>query len=118
MKNLFNSMRNKIYYSMESIKNRYPCKLLKITVGQEEKPDITISFRAATKFDIRESKLKPLLDDGMLVEKFHPTDGVKLGFLSAGEIILNKAESIEDARKIFIDISQNMLNQKIEKEDL
>ena len=63
---------------------------------------------AATKINIRTTTIQDLLADSLLVEKFHPTDGVKLGFLACGEILLKKDISLEEARSQYSKIINNM----------
>jgi hypothetical protein len=68
-----------------------------------------VRFHAVSKLHVRDVEIDSLLNDQELIEKFHPTDGVKLGFLSAVEILKTQT-SIEDAEKLFQKITQQMFD--------
>lgn len=101
------NLKNRFYYSLESIKNRYPCKIIKIKNSENYNKKSSILFQAVTK--IRESTIFEILEDALLIEKFHPTDAVKLGSLSAGEILLKESRSIEEAQNKYQQILKGML---------
>lgn len=105
MYQLCERIKNTYYYAIESVRNRYPCKIIKVTFADEMTP-AKIKYMAASKINIRETTTNDILDDPLLVEKFHPTDGVKLGFLAFGEIILNQNNSIEYAKEHFNEIAK------------
>ena len=94
---------------MESIKNRYPCKIIAVTDAKVYDKIAKVKYQAATKINIRISPVKDILDDPLLVEKFHPTDGVKLGFLACGELLLKDCSSIDEAKEKFQKIIHQML---------
>jgi hypothetical protein len=112
MKKALNALKNKLYYSVESIRNRYPCKIIKIQNELAIKEKSLVSFQAVTKLNIQRLPLNELIEDAMLVEKFHPTDCIKLGFLSAGDILLKNTESLSEARKKYNSILQKMFHDK------
>ncbi len=39
----------------------------------------SVLYQAVTRINIRESSVTELLNDPLLIEKFHPTDGINLG---------------------------------------
>ena len=82
MKKIFSGLVNRYYYTLESIKNRHPCKIISVTNAKAYDKIAKVKYQAATKINIRTSSAKEILDDPLLIEKFHPTDGVKLGFLA------------------------------------
>ncbi len=108
MPNFISNIKDRFYYSLESIKNRYPCKIIKIkNVGSlRETPSVT--YRAVTKYNIRECSAKDIIDDPLLLEKFHPTDCIKLSFLAAGEILLKKTNSLDEAMDLYKKIISEM----------
>src|SRR3990167_10607087 len=106
MRKFLSGLVNRYHYSIESIKNRYPCKIIAVLdTGKTAK----IKYQAVTKINIRTSTAKDILNDPLLVEKFHPTDGVKLGFLACGEILLGDCVTIDEAREMFQKIIHKML---------
>ena len=109
MKNIFSGLINRYHYTVESIKNRYPCKIIAVSHGEGQDKPAKIKYQAATKINIRISTAKDILDDPLLVEKFHPTDGVKLGFLACGEILLKDCATVDEAKERFQKIIQQML---------
>lgn len=115
MAHLFKKLINRYHYSMESIKNRYPCKIIGVKNLSDFSKPTEIQFLAATKINVRTSTTQAILDDPLLVEKFHPTDGVKLGFLACGEILLKENSSIEEARRLYLLIINHMFQDITEK---
>lgn len=109
MKNIFSGLINRYYYTIESIKNRYPCKIIDVTDAASYDKIAKVKFQAATKINIRISTAEEILDDPLLVEKFHPTDGVKLGFLACGELLLKDCSTLEEAKEKFQKIINQML---------
>jgi hypothetical protein len=93
---------------MESIRNRYPCKIIGVANLNDFSKKTSITYQAATKINIRTSLTKDVLDDPLLVEKFHPTDCIRLSFLAFGELILSGELSIEEAKERYNKISQSM----------
>ncbi len=108
MAGLFKKLINRYHYSLESIKNRYPCKIIDVKNLDDFSALTEIKYLAATKINIRTATAQSILDDPLLVEKFHPTDGVKLGFLACGEILLKEDISLEEARKLYLVITNHM----------
>ena len=106
------NIKNHFYYALASIKNRYPCKIIKVKdAAQFDKPAV-ITYRAVTKYNLRKCNAEELLEDQVLIEKFHPTDGVKLGFLAAGEILLKqKNSSIKDIRNKYIKVLEGLFKE-------
>ncbi len=100
---------NRYYYAFESIKNRYPCRILRILDLEDLNKTTKIKYQAVTKINICTASIKDVLEDPMLVEKFHPTDAIKLGFLACGEVLLRDCKTIEEVRQRFKKISQEML---------
>ncbi len=109
MSKAFSKIINRYHYAIESIKNRYPCKIIAVSDVDKHDKCAKIKYQAVTKINIRTSTAKDILDDPLLVEKFHPTDGVKLGFLACGEILLKECTSIDEARMKFQTIINEML---------
>lgn len=110
MKNPFSALKNRFYYAAESIKNRYPCKIINVHNEIILHKKIIISYQAATKLNVRQISLEDLLDDPLLIEKFHPTDCVKLGFLSAAEILIKKQKTLEESFTKYQQISKKMFS--------
>lgn len=106
-----NNIKNRLDYSIESIKNRYPCKIIKISWIDNSEENSTVTYRAVTKLNIRQSSPKEILDDPLLIEKFHPTDCVKLSFLAAGEILLKKVNNLEEAKELYKKIINGMFKE-------
>ncbi|MBA2650118.1 MAG: hypothetical protein H0U75_11125 [Legionella sp.] len=108
MANLFKKFINRYHYSLESIKNRYPCKMIfvKNIVDFDKKTEI--QYIAASKVNIRTSSVQDILDDPLLIEKFHPTDGVKLGFLACGEIFFKNNITMDESKKLYLKILNHM----------
>lgn len=108
MTSLLRKVKNKFTYSVESIRNRYPCKLIKIKNHTDFDKKTLVTYRAVTRFNLRELTLEEILNDPMVVEKFHPTDAVKIGFMSAAEIFLKNDKSITEIRQDYQKIATNM----------
>ena len=108
MKNAIEKLKNKFYYSTESIKNRYPCKIIKIRDHFHAFKTTKIIYQAVTRLNLRESRVDEILNDPMIIEKFHPTEAVKLGFLAAGEIFLKSHKSLDEIKKEYEKIIQKM----------
>ena len=109
MKNFIEKIKNKFYYTAESIKNRYPCKIITVKNYLDLKKPTKITYQAVTRFNLRESPIDDILNDLMIIEKFHPTDGVKLGFLAAGEILLKSGKSLDEIQAQYEKIASSML---------
>src|SRR3990167_7040977 len=98
MKKMVEKLKNKFYYSIDSIRNRYPCKLIKIKNHYDINKKTMITYQAVNRLNVRESTLENILNDAMIIEKFHPTEAVKIGFLSAGGILFKKGKSFLESR--------------------
>lgn len=110
---MFKRIINRYYYSLESIKNRYPCKIINVKNIRCFDKQTEVQFIAASKVNVRLATPQDILNDALLVEKFHPTDGVKLGFLACGELLLRQNLSLEDIRALYLDISTHMFQDMI-----
>ena len=107
MKRILKNLKLKYDYFSESIKNRYPCKIISIENKNDFNKPCVVTFRYVTRLNIRKSTLQQMLDDSMLIEKFHPTDCIKLGFLAASEILVNEKTDTK-IKKIYIEILEKM----------
>lgn len=86
----FSYLKNKTIYSTEVIKNRYPCKIAGYRNLKAPK-DTTILYCVLEKKDnAYEISTRALLEDRKLLEKFHPEDAVRLGFISCGDILFSE----------------------------
>jgi len=94
-------------YSLASIKNRYPCKIVSLKRNANTKTEVT--FQAVNKINIRKSTAKDIISDTMLIEKFRPTDGVMLGFISAGEILFSDPTmTLSEIKNLYFKIVDDM----------
>ncbi|MCX7125449.1 MAG: hypothetical protein NTU49_06840 [Gammaproteobacteria bacterium] len=108
MRKIVEKLKNKFSYSFESIKNRYPCKLVRVKNHNVFDKKTLVTYQAVNRFNLRDLTLESLLNDPMIVEKFHPTEAVKIGFLSAGEILLKGEKSLEEIKREYQKIVTNM----------
>ena len=111
MRKLFEKSKLKFQYSIESVRNRYPCKIVSFHHITDESKPCKVTYRYVTRLNLRTSTFKDLLDDKLLIEKFHPTECIKLGFISAGEILF-KYSSKNDVQKQFYGIIEKMINDQ------
>lgn len=95
---ILEKVKNRIIYSFESVKNRYPCRIIKIKNLVNFDTKTLVTYQAVTRFNLRELTLETILNNSMIVEKFHPTDAVKLGFLSAAEILLKNDKTLDEIK--------------------
>lgn len=103
-------IRDIFTYTIENMKNRYPCKIIKI--GHDSKfKNIVITYNAVTKTNIRKACITEILEDRNLVEKFHPADCVRLGFIAAGSILTDENLSREEANEKFNFISEQLFTE-------
>lgn len=109
MKKTIEKLKNKFHYSIESIKNRYPCKIIKVKDHLDKLKTTKITYQAVNRLNLRKSCIDEILNDPMIVEKFHPTDAVKLGFLAAGEILLKNKKTLSEIQQEYETIIQCML---------
>ena len=118
MKHIINHIRNRLSYSFESVKNRYPCRIIKIENADNLTRNTTVTFRAVTKINIRTINIKELIKDSVLIEKFHPTECIKLGVAALGDILLkNNSTSVEEIINQYKTISRNLFGQMEEKHE-
>jgi hypothetical protein len=110
-------IKNYFYYMGDSIKNRYPCRIVKIKGHLTWMENTSITYQAGSKFNLRELRIDEILEDQMIVEKFHPTDCVKLGFLSASEILLKNEKTIHEIRRDYEKIARNMFKNVVNGDD-
>lgn len=111
MKAFFKKFKARYNYSVESMKNRYPCKVIAIKYADDLSRPCEITYQYVTRLNIRKASLKDLLADRLLVEKFHPSDCVKFGFISAGEILFRECAGEMDLKKRYQSIIGKMLDQ-------
>ena len=108
MQKVFEKIANRFHYTMESIKNRYPCKIIAASNLHDFSNTSEITFTAVTKINIRTCPIEDIVNDPLLIEKFHPTDTFKLGFISFSEILLKDGITIDEARDLYKKISTSM----------
>lgn len=108
MPKFINNIKNRFHYTLESIKNRYPCQIIKVKNIENLDETPIITYRAVTKYNIRKCTTKDIIEDSLLLEKFHPTDGVRLSFLAAGEILLKNVNSLDEAKELYKKIISEM----------
>lgn len=111
MLSLFKRIANRYHYTLASIKNRYPCRIIKISNELDFKKTAIITYQAVTKFNLKQDTVVNILDDPKLIEKFHTTDGVKLGFVAFGEILLREGITIEESRCLYKNIAEKMFRE-------
>ncbi len=95
------------FYHFSSIKNRYPCRVTAERIDSTTQETIVV-YRVSPRKDEFEIKLKSLLDQPLLIEKFHPTEAIRLGFMAFGEIFFNQPK--ETAYQQYQDIVKKMNN--------
>ena len=93
-------------YFLSTMKNRYPCKILKITPNKGN--SFSILFKAGGKFSTIEMDVSKLIEDSSLVEKFHPFESMQLGFLST--YVLLDVESKDNPPEKYQKILSNILD--------
>ena len=79
--------KNRLNYARESIKNRYPCSLVKYEVVN--KKYFVYYCVLGRKDNVHRLSVEKILDDQMLLEKFHPKDTTIMGFIAGVEIFSN-----------------------------
>ena len=99
-------------YHFLSIKNRYPCRITAERIDPLTQ-ETNVVYRVSPRRDEFEIKLKSLLDQPLLIEKFHPTETIRLGFMAFGDIFFNQSK--EDAHKQYQHIIQKM-NQSMSED--
>lgn len=76
-------------YHYLSIKNRYPCRVVGERINSKTQETIVI-YKVSPRKEEFEINLKDLLDQPLLIEKFHPTEAIRLGFMAFGDIFFNQ----------------------------
>ncbi|NNM59198.1 MAG: hypothetical protein HKM04_05225 [Legionellales bacterium] len=100
VKEKYNGLVNFIHYQMENRKNQYQCQLIGEKINASDKVNTVLIFRMMGKRDIHEIPVDKLLEDKTLVEKFCPTDGVKIGIIAMGDMLLNEENQTKAIQKI------------------
>ena len=99
---------NSIYYYFATHRNQYYCKLIGEKLNPQEKSNTIILYRLLGKRDIFEISIRELLDNRDLLEKFHPTEAVKLGAIAMGDMLSTIEHDATVAR--FQEIKRKMLD--------
>ena len=87
------------HYFMSRGRNRYPCRFVKvINIGHSSKP-LKITYSAISLQHIREITPKEIFSDPFLIEKFHPNDAAKIGFIAAAEVLLKNTASLQEGKE-------------------
>lgn len=92
-------------YHYLSIKNRYPCRVVGERINSNTQETIVL-YKVLPRKEEFEINLKDLLDQPMLVEKFHPTEAIRLGFMAFGDIFFNQPK--EKAYSKYQDMIKHM----------
>ncbi|HSW68655.1 MAG TPA: hypothetical protein VLI69_00675 [Gammaproteobacteria bacterium] len=79
-----NSIDEENYLDLAVRENKYPCKLV-ASKTTHKKNCTTIVFTILGKREGHEKSLSSLLADNELLEKFHPTEAIKFGFIDFGD---------------------------------
>lgn len=110
MRRILSKITGRVYYSLASIKNRYPCRLVKIDQNISSNQNSQVTYQAINKINIRTEDIQEIISDAVLLEKFHPTDCVKMGFISCGDILFNNCSDIEELKALYKKIAKEMLS--------
>lgn len=78
-------------YHYLSIKNRYPCRVVGERVDPKNRGTVVI-YKVLPKKEEFEINLRDLLDQPLLIEKFHPTEAIRLGFMAFGDLFFNQTK--------------------------
>jgi len=92
------SLLNSISNIFGNTRREYPVKI----VGErfcKNNTETVILYRISPKKEAFEMPLKELLEDAILIEKIHPYQAVKLGFMACGEIMFNYKDGEDQKRK-------------------
>ncbi len=90
---LLRNIQNALIYAVTAIKNRYPCKIDTFHLFTKSKPT-EIEYRVLNRFDARTSSIHDIVLNNSLLEKFHPSDALKLGVILAGDMLFKDNGSI------------------------
>jgi hypothetical protein len=97
----------KYQYIHSSKRNSYRCKLVGEKPSPEENNTIII-YRILGKRDIFEISIRKLLENPELLSQFHPTEAVKFGAISMGDVLFDLDETKRKDK--FNEIKQKMVN--------
>jgi hypothetical protein len=100
------NVRQSASYKMSSLRNRYPCRVTGERFDENTRETI-VFYKVIPRKEEFEIKLKDLLEDQHLIEKFHPAQTVKLGFMAFAEIFFNFRNK-EDAYLKYREIVKKM----------
>lgn len=89
--NINNDDNSNIDMPSSIIKNTYTCKLVGAKQGHENSETIII-YTILGKREGYEKTLRELIINKELIEKFHPTEAIKFGFISLGDILFGFSE--------------------------
>lgn len=89
-------------YAIESIKNRYPCQVIDIKQQNKISNSIIRYCVLGKKENAHNIPVRELLDDKKLLEKFHPSDALLIGFICFGDIILSEKEAEREKKYNFM----------------
>lgn len=84
-------------YQCLSIKNRYPCRVVGERIHSDTQETVVI-YKITPRKEEFEISLKELLNQPLLIEKFHPTEALRLGFMAFGEIFFNQPKDAAYAK--------------------
>ena len=105
MVNFIKNQINRVYYGIAAMRNRYACKIVEIKHFNLEKQPI-VRYQTFSRFHIYESNLRDIAMDKDLLEKFHPNDSWKIGYLTS--LYVSKELNILDHRS---DVCKSLLNE-------
>ena len=105
MINKLKNQINKLYYTVASFRNRYPCKIVEIKHYNLERQPI-VKYQTLSRFHLYEATLREISMDKALLEKFHPQDTWKIGYLTS--LYVSKELGILDYKT---DACNSLLNE-------
>jgi len=79
-----------VSYRFCSLQNRYPCKLVGIKCAASQNETI-IQYIVSPGKGPFEISIRDLLDDELLLEKFHPRQAVRIGYFAFGDLFFGLA---------------------------
>ncbi len=101
-------MKNQLFYAQESIKNRYPCSIFK---SKKINGEYVIYYCILGKKDnIHRVSVNDLLNDKLLLEKFHPIEAAIVGFIAGGNTLIKLSQ--DEQEETFKMILANMLGEE------
>lgn len=92
---------NEDYLDIAVMRNSYPCKLVG---GKTDRKQIRtiITYIIWGKRDGHEKSLKHLINDKELIQKFHPTEAIKFGFIFSGDSLFSHSDPANKENNVFI----------------